>query len=39
VVGFGEAPSWKYSWDIAVTTVSLDSSTQIASQTAVDVGV
>jgi hypothetical protein len=34
VVGFWKAPSWKYSRGITVTVVSLDSSTQIASQTA-----
>lgn len=39
VVGFGEAPSWKYSRCIGLTVVSLDSSSQIASQTAADVRV
>lgn len=38
-VGFGDALSWKYSRGITVTIVSLDSSTQIASQTAADVRV
>ena len=39
VVEFGEVPSRKYSLGIAVTVVSLDSSTEIASQTAADVRV
>jgi hypothetical protein len=38
VVGFGGAP-WKYTRGIAVTVVSLDSPTHIASQTAVVVRV
>jgi len=32
VVGFGEASSWEYSRGIAVTVVSLDSSTQLHRQ-------